>query len=391
MLTDLAIILILGLIGSYIFRLLKLPPLIGMMIMGILAGPYAFNILKGGILDVSGDLRQFALIIILTRAGLTLDIKDLKNVGRSALLLCFVPACFEICGALIIAPRLLDVTPVEAGLIGTVIAAVSPAVVVPRMIKLIEEKYGVKKGIPQMILAGASVDDIFVIVLFTALLTAASGGSISPSLFAKIPVSIILGIILGIAVGVVLDQLFKRIKGNTVIKVMIMLGTSFLLAALEDILDNIPISGLIAVMTLGIIINKVNIYEAKELSKVYNGLWSFGEIVLFVLVGAAVDISYALGAGVAAIAIVIFALIFRMCGVFTSVLGTGLSKKEKLFTMLAYTPKATVQAAIGSLPLSMGLSCGNTVLTVAVLAILITAPFGAICIDRSYKHLLCKN
>ncbi len=392
MLTDMAIILILGLIGSYILRLLKLPPLIGMIFMGILAGPYALNILRGGILDISADLRQFALVIILTRAGLTLDISDLKKAGRPALLLCFLPACFEICGAFIIAPLLLNVTLMEAGLIGAVIAAVSPAVVVPRMISLIENKYGTNKSIPQMILAGASVDDVFVIVVFTALLTAASGGKVSPVLFAEIPVSIVLGILLGIAVGLGLNMFFSKTKLNTTVKVLIMLSTSFLLIAFEDMLEGIiPVSGLLAIMSSGIILNRVNPSQAKEISKVYNSLWIFGEIVLFVLVGAAVDISYALAAGAAAVVIVLFALVFRMCGVFTSVLGTKLNKKERLFTMLAYTPKATVQAAIGSLPLSMGLACGNTVLTVAVLSILITAPFGAICIDKSYKYLLERN
>lgn len=392
MLTDLAIILVLGLIGSHILKILRLPPLIGMIIMGILTGPYTLNLLRGGILDISADLRQFALVIILTRAGLTLDINDLKKVGRPAFLLCFVPACFEICGALIIAPKLLDVTLIEAGLIGAVIAAVSPAVVVPRMINLIENKYGTDKSIPQMILAGASVDDVFVIVVFTALLTAASGGEVSPSLFAEIPVSIVLGILLGIAVGLGLNLFFSKTKLNTTVKVLIMLSISFLLIAFEDLLEGIiPVSGLLAIMASGIVLNRANLSQAKELSKVYNGLWTFGEIVLFVLVGAAVDISYALSAGVAAIAIVLFALVFRMCGVFTAMLGTKLNKKEKLFTMLAYTPKATVQAAIGSLPLSMGLACGNIVLTVAILAILITAPFGAICIDKTYKLLLENN
>lgn len=389
MLTDMAVILILGLAGSYIFKLLKLPSLIGMIIMGILAGPYAFNILRGGILDISAELRQFALVIILTRAGLTLNINDLKRAGRPALLLCFVPACFEICGALIIAPTLLKVSLTEAGLIGAVIAAVSPAVVVPRMISLIENKYGTKKSIPQMILAGASVDDVFVIVVFTALLSAVSGDKVSPALFAEIPVSIVLGILLGIGVGLLINLFFSKTNMNTTVKVLVFLSISFLLIALEDILEGIiPLSGLLAVMSSGIVLNRTNLNEAKELSVVYNKLWIFGEIVLFVLVGAAVDISYALKAGMAAVAIVLFALVFRMFGVFITVLGTQLNKKERLFTMLAYTPKATVQAAIGSLPLSMGLACGNTVLTVAVLSILITAPFGAVCIDKTYNRLL---
>ncbi len=392
MLTDMAVILILGLIGGYIFKLMKLPSLIGMIIMGIIAGPWALDLFKGGILDISAQLRQFALVIILTRAGLTLDIKDLKRVGRPAALLCFVPACFEICGALIIAPRLFDVTLIEAGLIGAVIAAVSPAVVVPRMIDLIENKYGTDKSIPQMILAGASVDDVFVIVVFTALVSAASGGEVSPELFVRIPISIALGILLGAGVGYAMKIFFGSISSNTTVKALIFMSISFLLMALEDMLKGIiPLSGLLAVMSSGIVLNRTVPKQAKELSIVYNRLWIFGEIVLFVLVGAAVDIRYALRAGLSAVAIVLFALVFRMCGVFAAVLGTQLNKRERLFTMLAYTPKATVQAAIGSLPLSMGLACGNMVLTVAVLSILITAPFGSVCIDKTYKKLLRKE
>lgn len=389
MLTSIALILLLGLFMGWLFSKLKLPSLLGMIIVGIILSPHALNLIDDSILGISADLRQVALVIILTRAGLSLDITDLKQVGRPAVLMCFVPACIEMLGTLFFAPLLLNVTVLEAAVMGSVIAAVSPAVVVPRMIKLIEEGYGVKKSIPQLILAGASVDDVFVIVIFTALTTLAEVGTMSMTSFAGIPVSIGLGILLGGAIGFVLTLFFKKFHMRDSVKLLIMISISFLFLELQTRLEGIlPISGLLAIMSMGIIIKQKYDILAQRLSVKYNKLWIAAEIFLFVLVGATVDLKYAVSAGIGAVCLIVIALIFRMMGVGLSLIKTDLSRKERLFCMLAYTPKATVQAAIGAIPLSMGLPCGNIVLTVAVLAILITAPFGAICVDKSYKWLL---
>ena len=391
MLTSIALILLLGLFMGWIFSKLKLPSLLGMIIVGIILSPHALNLIDESILGISADLRQIALVIILTRAGLSLDITDLKKVGRPAVLMCFVPACIEMLGTIIFAPLLLNVTVLEAAIMGSVIAAVSPAVVVPRMIKLIEEGYGVKKSIPQLILAGASVDDVFVIVIFTALTTLAEAGTMSMTSFAGIPVSIGLGILLGGAVGFALTLFFKRFHMRDSVNLLIMISISFLFLELQIRLEGIlPISGLLAIMSMGIIIKQKYDILAQRLSVKYNKLWIAAEIFLFVLVGATVDLKYAVSAGIGAVCLIVIALIFRMMGVGLSLIKTDLSRKERLFCMLAYTPKATVQAAIGAIPLSMGLPCGNIVLTVAVLAILITAPFGAICVDKSYKRLLVR-
>ena len=391
MLTSIALILLLGLFMGWIFSKLKLPSLLGMIIVGIILSPHALNLIDESILGISADLRQIALVIILTRAGLSLDITDLKKVGRTAVLMCVVPACIEMLGTIIFAPLLLNVTVLEAAIMGSVIAAVSPAVVVPRMIKLIEEGYGVKKSIPQLILAGASVDDVFVIVIFTALTTLAEAGTMSMTSFAGIPVSIGLGILLGGAVGFALTLFFKRFHMRDSVKLLIMISISFLFLELQIRLEGIlPISGLLAIMSMGIIIKQKYDILAQRLSVKYNKLWIAAEIFLFVLVGATVDLKYAVSAGIGAVCLIVIALIFRMMGVGVSLIKTDLSRKERLFCMLAYTPKATVQAAIGAIPLSMGLPCGNIVLTVAVLAILITAPFGAICVDKSYKWLLVR-
>ncbi len=392
MLTSLAIIFLLGLLMGSIFNKLKLPSLIGMIFTGILISPYAFNLLDEKILSISPDLRQLALVIILTRAGLSLDIKDLKKVGRPAILMCFVPACFEILAVVIIAPKILGVTVLEAAIMGAVVAAVSPAIIVPRMINLIEKKIGKENSIPQLIMAGASVDDIFVIVLFTAFTGLAKGGDISLSSFAQIPISIIMGILAGVFMGIILIKLFKKVNLNDSIKIIIILSVSFLLIELQNQLENIiPLSGLLAIMSMGILIKGKDEDIAVRLSSKYNELWMAAEIVLFVLVGATVNIKYALQAGIPVVIIILFALVFRMIGVYVCLIKTKLSRKERLFCMIAYTPKATVQAAIGSIPLSMGLDCGNLVLTVAVLAILITAPFGSIGIDSTYKKLLCND
>lgn len=389
MLTSIAIILLLGMFMGWLFSKIKLPSLLGMIITGILLGPHAFNIIDSSILSISSDLRQIALVIILTRAGLSLNISDLKKVGRPAFLMCFVPACIEILGTIIFAPLLLGVTILDAAIIGSVIAAVSPAVVVPRMISLIENGYGVEKGIPQLILAGASVDDVFVIIIFTALTSLASVGTMSKISLLQIPISIMLGIFIGILTGFFLTAFFKKFHMRDSAKLLIIISVSFLLLEIQNQLEGIvPISGLLAIMSMGIIIKQKYSLLASRLSAKYNKLWIAAEIFLFVLVGATVDLKYAILSGATAVLLIIIALIFRMTGVSVSLVKTNLSKKERFFCMLAYTPKATVQAAIGTIPLSMGLQCGNIVLTVAVLSILITAPFGAICIDCLYKRLL---
>lgn len=391
MLTSLALIILLGLTLGSIFKRLKLPSLIGMIITGIILSPYAFNLLDQSILNMSSQLRQVALVIILTRAGLSLDLKDLKKVGRPAILMCFLPACFEILAVILIAPKLLGVSLLEAAIMGSVIAAVSPAVIVPRMIKLYEEGYGKAKCIPQLILAGASVDDIFVIVLFTSFISLANGQTVSAISFIQIPISIITGSLMGIIVGLILIKFFKIFSMRNTIQVLITLSISFLLITLESTLKGIiPMSGLLAIMSLGITIAKINNKLAVKLASKYNKLWLGAEIFLFVLVGATVDLQYAFKFGLSAILIVIGALLIRMLGVWFSLLKTKLSNKEKTFCMIAYIPKATVQAAIGGIPLSMGLACGQQVLTVAVLSILITAPLGALLIDINYKKLLDK-
>ena len=392
MLTSIAIILLFGLLVGWIFSKMKLPSLLGMIIVGIVLSPHCLNLVDDSILTISGDLRQIALVIILTRAGLSLNFSDLKKVGRPAILMCFVPACIEMMGTIIFAPLLLGVSILDAAIIGSVIAAVSPAVVVPRMIKLIEDGYGTDKSIPQLILAGASVDDVFVIVVFTALTTLASTGEVSAISFIQIPTSILLGVLLGGAVGTILVWFFRRFHIRDSVKVLIILSVSFLLLELQNRLEGIvPVSGLLAIMSMGIIINQKYDVLAKRLSVKYNKLWLGAEIFLFVLVGIAVDLKYALAAGVVVILLVILALVFRMMGVAVSLVKTKLNKKERLFCMVAYTPKATVQAALGTVPLAMGLSCGEIVLTVAVISILITAPFGAIGVDNSYKKLLAKQ
>ena len=391
MLTSIAIILLFGLLVGWIFSKMKLPSLLGMIIVGIVLSPHCLNLVDNSILTISGDLRQIALVIILTRAGLSLNFSDLKKVGRPAILMCFVPACIEMVGTIIFAPLLLDVSILDAAIIGSVMAAVSPAVVVPRMIKLIEDGYGTDKSIPQLILAGASVDDVFVIVVFTALTTLASTGEVSAISFIQIPTSILLGVLLGGVVGNVLVWFFKRFHIRDSVKVLIILSVSFLLLELQNRMEGIvPVSGLLAIMSVGIIINQKYDVLAKRLSVKYNKLWLGAEIFLFVLVGIAVDLKYALAAGIVVILLVILALVFRMMGVAISLVKTKLNKKERFFCAVAYTPKATVQAALGTVPLVMGLACGEIVLTVAVISILITAPFGAICVDNLYKKLLSK-
>lgn len=392
MLRSLALIFLVGLLMGSIFNKLKLPSLLGMIITGMILSPYALNLLDPSIMGISADLRQVALVVILTRAGLSLNIEDLKKVGRPAVLMCFVPACFEIVGVMLIAVPLLGVSVTEAAIMGSVLAAVSPAVVVPRMLKIMEEGYGVKKSIPQLILAGASVDDVFVIVLFTAFTSIESGGEVSPMSFVQIPISIILGVALGLVCGLVLIWFFKKFHMRDSVKLLIFLSISFLLIELQNALEGIvPVSGLLAIMSMGVALYKWYNVLAVRLSSKYNKLWVAAEVLLFVLVGATVDLNYVATAGLLSVCVVVFAMVFRMAGVFCCLLKTKLNKKERLFCMAAYTPKATVQAAIGGIPLSMGLACGNQVLALAVIAILITAPFGAICIDKLYKRLLKKD
>lgn len=392
MLTSLALIFLCGLLLGSIFQKIKLPPLLGMIITGIILGPHTLNLIDQSVLSISSDLRQIALIIILTRAGLNLDINSLKKVGRPAILMCFVPACFEIIGMVLLAPPLLGISILDALIMGTVVAAVSPAVIVPKMLKLIETGYGKDKSIPQMIMAGASVDDVFVIVLFTSFTGLAQGESFSPISLIQVPISIILGIGLGILIGILLGFFFKKVHMRDSIKVIIILSISFLLVTLENSLKGIvPISGLIAIMSIGISLQKIRSDASKRISTKFSKLWVAAELMLFVLVGATVDIKYAFSAGIMAIVLIFGVLVFRMIGVLICLIKTKLNKKERLFCMIAYCPKATVQAAIGSIPLTMGLSCGNIVLTVAVLSILITAPLGAFFIELLYKRLLKKG
>ena len=389
MLTSIAIIFLVGLLLGSLFKKMRLPSLLGMIITGIVLSPYALDLIDASILNISADLRQVALVIILTRAGLSLDIESLKKVGKPAILMCFVPACFEIVGTVLLAPMLLGISTLEAAIVGSVIAAVSPAVVVPRMIKLIENGYGREHSIPQLILAGASVDDVFVIVIFTAFTALSSTGNINVMSFVNIPISIFIGIIVGVLVGLMLIWFFKKIHMRDSVKLIIILCVSFLLIELQNQLENIvPISGLLAIMSLGIVVKQKYEVLAIRLSSKYNKLWVAAEILLFVLVGATLDLKYVKNAGIAAVILVCGALIFRMVGVCICLIRTRLTKKERAFCMVAYTPKATVQAAIGGVPLAMGLACGHTVLTVAVVSILITAPFGAICIDKLYSKLL---
>ena len=395
MLTSLSLIFLVGLAMGAICQKIKLPRIIGMLATGIILGPYVLDLLDPSILGISAELRKMALIIILLKAGLSLDLQDLKKAGRSAIMLSFVPASCEIIGYILLAPVLLGVNHIEAAVMGAVLAAVSPAVVVPRMVSLMERKYGTKRAIPQMIMAGASCDDIFVIVLFTTFLSMAQGGTANVLDFVNIPVSIVLGILLG---GILLCLFFETAYAKkhcirNSMKVIIVLGVSFLLIAIEGWLEGtVAVSGLLAVVSMACVIRlKSTAFVSKRLSEKFGKLWLAAEVILFVLVGAAVDIRYTLGAGLQAVLLIFGALVFRTIGVLLSVAGTKLNRKERLFCVIAYLPKATVQAAIGSVPLAAGLACGKTVLSVAVLAIILTAPLGAIGIDRSYASLLKKE
>lgn len=398
MLTSLALIFLVGLCMAAICQKLKLPRIIGMLVTGMVLGPYVLDFLDSSILSISAELRKMALIIILLKAGLSLNLNDLKKVGRPAVLLAFVPASFEIVGYVLFAPIFLEISRVDAAVMGAVLAAVSPAVVVPRMVQLMEEKYGTKQSIPQMIMAGASCDDIFVIVLFTTFLGMAQGAKVSLLRFVNVPVSIFLGILLGAVIGYVLYRFFETaykhqnyVRNST--KVILVLGVSFLLTAVEGWLDGkVAVSGLLAVVSMACVLKAKCIPAvSKRLSEKFGKLWIAAEVIIFVLVGAAVDLRYTAAAGGFAVLVIFLSLIFRMAGVFVCVLGTGLSWKERLFCAISYLPKATVQAAIGSVPLAVGLGCGKMILSVAVLAILITAPLGALGMDLTYKKLLARE
>lgn len=392
MLLSVTLILIVGMFMGWVCQKIKLPSLLGMLLTGIVLGPYVLNLLDVSILGISAELRKIALIIILTRAGLGLDIGGLKKIGRPAVMMCFVPATFELLGMLLLAPRLLGLSLAEAAVMGAVLAAVSPAVVVPRMVKLMELGYGTQKGIPQLILAGASVDDVYVIVLFTTFTGIMQGKGASVMSFVNIPISILLGITIGMFCGFGLSKFFEKVHIRDTSKVLIILSLSFLLVIIEDSLTTkITFSALIAIMFIGVALQKYREPVAKRVSAKYGKLWVVAEVFLFVLVGATVNINYLGRVGISALIVIIGAILFRMAGVFVCLLGTNLNGKERAFTMMAYTPKATVQAAIGGIPLAMGLTCGDIVLTVAVLAIVLTAPLGAFAIDLSYKKLLSQK
>jgi NhaP-type Na+/H+ or K+/H+ antiporter len=392
MLLSLALIFLCGMTLGSMFKKLRLPSLLGMLLAGILIGPYVLNLLNPTILSISTDLRQIALIIILLWAGLNLDINDFRRMGRPAILICFIPACFEIAGMFILAPIFLGITRLEAAIMGTVIAAVSPAVIVPKMLRLMKSGYGRSKNIPQMILAGASVDNVFVIILFTAFTNFAKNGNVALPGFLTIPTSIIFGLIGGIITGLFLALLFSKLHVRDSGKVIITLSFSFLLITIEHGLTGvISFSGLLSIVAMGATLHQKKHELSKKLSGKFSKLWVCAEVLLFVLVGAAVNISYVLKAGLIAIALIFCVLVFRMAGVFVCLIKTPLNKKERVFSALACIPKATVQAAIGALPLVMGLACGDTILTVAVLSILITAPLGAALADATYKKLLDKE
>lgn len=398
MLESLALILLVGLAMGTICEKIKLPRIIGMLITGIVLGPYVLDLFDPSILSISAELRKIALIIILLKAGLSLNLSDLKKVGRPAVMMSFVPASFEIIGYIIFAPIILGINRVEAAVMGAVLGAVSPAVVVPRMVQLMEEKYGTDKSIPQMILAGASCDDIFVIVLFTTFLGMAQGEKASVMEFVNIPISIVLGVIAGVAAGFILYFIFetaykhKRCIRNSA-KLIIILGVSFLLVTVEGRLEGkVALSGLLAVVSMACVLKiKCTGSVSQRLSAKFGKLWIAAEVILFVLVGAAVDIRYTLEAGGTAVLMIFAALIFRAAGVMLCTVKTGFTWKERLFCVIAYLPKATVQAAIGSVPLAAGLECGKIILSVAVMAIIITAPLGAFGMDISYKKLLKKE
>ena len=398
MLTSLALIFIVGLSFAAICKTIKLPRIIGMLLTGLILGPFVLDALDSSILGISAELRQIALVIILIKAGLSLDIRDLRKVGRPAILLSFLPACFEIVAAVVFAPLILNVSYLEGAIIGAVLGAVSPAIVVPKMVHLMDHGYGTDKSIPQMLLAGSSLDDVFVIVLFTTFVGIEQGSGANVMDFVNIPISIVLGILLGMIVGFILAFFFDYAfnKGHLIrnsFKVIVILGFSFLLLTVEELCKPyVAVSGLLAIMAMSMVIAKrSNVEVTRRLKEKYGKLWLAAEVILFVLVGAEVNINYIASTGGWVVLLVLACLVFRSIGVYICLLGTKLNQKERLFTIISYIPKATVQAAIGSIPLSLGLPCGEIVLSVAVISILITAPLGAIGMDLTYKKFLHKE
>lgn len=379
-----------GILGGYVFEKIKLPKLVFYIILGILIGPSVFNIVDESLSNISTYLRQIALIIILTRSGLSLDIKNLKKIGRPAILMCFVPACFEIIGVAILGPIFLNISILEALLVGAVLAAVSPAIVVPRMIKLMDDEYGMKHHVPEVIMAGASCDDIFVIILFYSFKNMIVTSSFDVWGIAQIPLSIIFGIVLGILCGIVLVLMIKYLHLNSIVNVLFTLALSFGMVALESFLKPyVSVSSLLAIIVMAMVVKKCQAEAATKIKKSYNALWSGFEILLFVLVGIVTDIHYAFSKeGAIILVLVLIALLFRSAGVLVSIVATKFNWKEKLFIIISYLPKATVQASIGAIALSEGIACGRIVLTAAVIAILVTAPLGAILMDSTYKKLL---
>jgi len=392
MLFSLALIFIIGLILGEIFKKINLPSFLGMIITGILLGPYVFDLISGEILSVSKDLREIALVVILLRAGLSLDITDLKAIGRPAILMSFIPATLEIIAVAILAPLLFDIPLIEALILGSVLAAVSPAVIVPKMIQLMETHYGTKKRVPHLVMAGASVDDIYVIVLFTSFLGIYQTGDVNLASFIQIPIAIIIGAIIGFLTGYILSIFFARFRVRDTIKVLIIMAFSFLIITLQNALEGtIPISGLLAVMVLGIsFLNKAEI-RAKRLRNKFSSIWVFAELVLFVLVGAAVDVSVIFSLGLLALGMLVVELLARFLGVQISLIKTKFNKNERIFTGFAYLPKATVQAAIGAIPLALGVPSGELILAIAVLSIVVTAPIGATIIEFTHKKLLTND
>ena len=389
MLTGIAVIFIGGLILGAVFAKIKLPSLVGMLLAGMILGPRALNLIDSAVLDISADLRQLALVIILARAGLSLDIDDLKKIGRPAVMISFIPACFEMTGTILVAPWLLGVPLLDAAIMAAVVASASPAVIVPRMIRLIEEGYGADKLIPQMILAGDSVDDVFNIVVFTALVGVASGRGSSAASFAVVPVSILLGILIGVAAGFLLDIIFRHIKMRDSVKVLLLLSIAFLLLALEEFTgEKLPFSALLSVMTAGVVLLRRSPVRAAGISAKLSRLWVGAEVLLFVLVGASLNVQAAADAGLKTALMLVIILIFRACGILICLVKTNITPRERLFCTFTGIPKATVQAAIGGIPLAMGLRNGELILAVAVLTVLITAPLGAFVIDSTYKRLL---
>ncbi|MDD7281880.1 cation:proton antiporter [Floccifex sp.] len=381
MILSVSIILLSGLLLGSLFSKLKLPKLLGMIIAGMVIGPYCMNLLDNSILSISAQIRQIALIIILTRAGLSLNIDDLKKVGRPALLMCFVPAIFEMCATVFLAPKLFNISTIDACILASVIAAVSPAVVVPKMIELMDNKLGTDKGIPQMILAGASVDDVFVIVMFSCFTSLATGSSFDFMQLVQVPLSIIDGIVIGFMTGFVLSKVFKKIKGDSNFYFIVSLSFSFILMELESILK-IPFSGYISIMAMGLAINQKSEKECVQLNHIYSQIWNIAQIFLFVLVGASVNLTVALNAGINSVVLILFILVIRMIGVLCCLIKTNLNKKERIYTAISYMPKATVQAAMGGVPLALGFACGDLILAISVISILISAPIGAILMDK---------